>query len=96
MPQEIRFAVVMALVFMALIMLAVVIVWHLRKRLFKDEGYDEEEDALYTTAQLESLKREGLINEEQYARLQEESREAAKRRAQAARERKAKKTRIFD
>ena len=96
MPQEIRLAIVMVVVLFVVIMFAVAVVWHLRKRLLKYDEYDDTEDSLYTTAQLESLKKEGLIDDEQYQKLMEESREAAKRRARAAKERRTKKTGIFD
>jgi len=98
-PQHIaEFVVRMALLIGVIVLVAVTAIWIVRRRLFKKEEYDEEDDSIYTTAKIEELKSQGLIDEAQYAKLQTRSREAAKKRAEAAKERmreKAKKG-LFD
>ena len=63
----------------------------LRKWLYpSDEDESREEaDALYTTAEVERMREEGLIDEKQYDKLMEEVREAAKRRAEADKRRES-------
>jgi len=73
----------------ALVFVGIAVVWYIRKRLLApldDEA--EEEDYLYTTAQVEALKRDGLIDGEKYEKLKGQAAEAAKLRAKAARRRK--------
>ena len=54
-------------------------------------GEDEEEDArdaIYTTAQVEDLRKQGLISDEKYEEMMKEVAGASKRRAEAAKRKK--------
>ncbi len=70
----------------------------LRKWLFVDKNdTDEVTDAVYTTAQLESMKKAGLVDEKQYERLKHEVYKASMRRAarEKARKESSKKRSLF-
>ncbi|MCD6404261.1 MAG: hypothetical protein J7M19_00365, partial [Planctomycetes bacterium] len=70
----------------------------LRKWLFTNEDdTDEAADAVHTTAQLESMKKAGLIDEKQYEKLKREVYEASMRRAarEKARKESSKKRSLF-
>ncbi len=89
MAPELRYGFWIALLFAVFIAGFYAVAW-LRKRLFSGTGEeDDEEDVLYTTAQLDRLKKEGMLTDEQYEKLKAESLAAAKRRAQRAHERLA-------
>jgi hypothetical protein len=49
-----------------------------------EEEYDQQSDALYTTAELERMKSEGLVDEKEYERLKKEVAKASMRRAKAS------------
>lgn len=53
-----------------------------------DDESRQEADTMYTTAQVERLHAEGLIDERQYEKLMGEVREASKRRAEDEKHRK--------
>jgi hypothetical protein len=87
-PQHItEFVIRIVLLIGVIILVGAAAIWAVRKYLFKEEEYDEEDDSIYTTARLEELKSQGLIDEAQYAKLKDRSRAAARRRAEAAKER---------
>jgi len=92
-----EFAIWMGILAVVLVVAAYAI-WHLRKRLFGEDEEEEEVDnaPLYTTAEIERLKSEGLIDDKQYRKLKAETREAAKRRAERAKRRDKAKRGIFD
>ena len=94
MAPEVRFAIWMG-VTAGVLTAAAYGVWRLRKWLLEVEEEARQEDEIYTTAQLESLKRQGLLDEGQYEKLKNRSEEAAKRRAEAAGKRDAEKTGLF-
>jgi hypothetical protein len=58
---------------------------YMRRKLFRnEEEYSEDDEATLTTAQVESLKAEGLLSDASYQKLKAEAAAAAKRRAEAA------------
>ena len=67
------------------------IIWHLRQTIVSDDRDDADEPALLTTAQVDRLKSEGLLSDEQYVKLRTEAFEAAKKRADLAKKRGNKK-----
>ena len=85
MPAHIEFAIWMGVLAGVLALAAYGIVY-LRKWLLGEEA--EDEDSIYTTAQIERLKAEGLLDDGQYERLKVEAAAAAKRRGEAAKKRK--------
>ena len=95
-PRAIEFGVWMG-VLAAVLVAAAYAIWYMRRRLLAADGDedDAEEAPLYTTAEVERLKREGLIDDAQYEKLRTEAHEAAKRRAEKSRKRKGNKRGIF-
>lgn len=90
MPPSVRLGILLGII-AVLLMLGVRVALWLRRWLVDTTGEQDDEDLGYTTAQLEELKAEGLLDDEQYAKLKARSVEAAKRRAEAARERRKQK-----
>lgn len=81
----------------AIIVAGVYVVILLRRKLIGSEDELDGEDAgALTTAQVESLKAQGLITEEKYVQLKAAALEAAKRRALAAHKPRAKKSGLLD
>jgi cytochrome c-type biogenesis protein CcmH/NrfG len=80
----------------AVIVAAVYVVLYLRKGVFSEEDTsDEDETSFLTTAEVERLKKEGLVDPKQYEKLLGEAREAARRRAEKASKRGNKKAGLF-
>lgn len=89
-----RFGLWMGLVAIVVVLGAYAI-WRLRGYLMNPADDDEfeadlDEAPLYTTAEVERLKREGEIDEAQYEKLKSQALAAAKRRAERAHARRRK------
>jgi len=81
----------------AVVVIAAYVIWYLRRGLVspEDDMEDTDETPLYTTAEVERLKAEGLIDAAQYEKLKAEAFAASKRRADRAKKRRNKKRGLF-
>jgi hypothetical protein len=92
MPPAVRLGILLGAIAVLLVLGVYVSLW-LRKTLVGEPEDEDYEDPGYTTAELERLKAEGLLDDEQYGKLKALSLDAAKRRAEAARHRRTDKPR---